>query len=147
MKTEPLLYSPHVFRVSTDHLPELMPMHAPKDRHFYLATRPSAADKQKRYFVAAPRDRKTKELRVMTCLNRTQAMKFANLRLAEGFAVFINNYAIFPDGAEFWIVLEPERYKAEATQAMCVAEAEATKVEGEVKTKVGKVIDFAKAEA
>ena len=113
MKSD-LVYSQHVFRASIDDDADV-PMVAPTGQRFMLASRPGPSDKLKRYFVAAPRNAKTDApQRIMTCLNQAQAMMFTNLRVAESYANFINNQAVFPDGAEFWIVLEPVGYMAEA---------------------------------
>lgn len=116
-----LVFSPHVFRVHVDDKAEL-PMTAPEGSYFYLVTTPT--DAKKKYFTAAPRGGKGSTPRILAGYHRNTAMKFTDLKLAESFAAFVNNPTIFPEGAEFWIILERAGYQSESrTQLTSVAGA------------------------
>lgn len=111
MKTE-LIFSPHALRGNID-ADGLLPKVAPEGSSFYLITDPIKT--RKSYFVGAPGGGKGNKPRVHTSCIRSQAMKFSDLPLAESFATFVNNFSIFPEGAEFWVVLESAGYSAESS--------------------------------
>jgi hypothetical protein len=110
-----MVFSRHAFKSHADQKPEL-PMNAPDGHHFYLVTVPVAAlGTKKRYFVAAPRGGKAGSPRILTGSDKSCAMKFTNLTLAESFADFVNHPEIFPAGMEFWIALEKAGYQADTS--------------------------------
>lgn len=115
-----MVFTPHAFRVHVDQASEL-PKKAPEGSFFYLVTDPAGA--KKKYFVAAPRGGKSDIPRIMTGFHRNTAMRFTNLKLAECFADFLNDYQLFPSGAEFWVALEPAGYATGRLPVTAVAGA------------------------
>lgn len=116
MNKPAMVYSPHAFRAHVDDVSEL-PIQPRCTESFYLVTpRPDAPVAKRRYFVIAQQKEKGASPRIIVAHDKSQAMEFDNLRLAESFATFINNHELFPDGEEFWITLDTAKQKREVVK-------------------------------
>lgn len=111
-----LVYSPHVFRNHIDDEPDMLPVIASEGRAFYLVTpSPFASPKDRRYLYALVR-KPDASPKIVVTRDRSHAMAWSNLQLAESYAEMLADGENFDNPLhDFWITMEPPTYKAEQT--------------------------------